>query len=214
MAVLTVNAADLSKALSNAEGWFPARGPVPVALVTSNPLAGLVVTVTDHYTAGEATCPAQDYTGPHVAVEISRADLVGLAARARKDGTRKVLSRVTVEPDGVIVHGSIEDNNAETATALAVVSDDGFRSEWRLLADMFAGAVKNARPFPESVMVSPGYLALFNKVRPDVPGRGVALLTCPPVGAVFGKVGPHFRGLVMVLDAERNEEFAGQGGLW
>ncbi|GAA3136530.1 hypothetical protein GCM10010466_29180 [Planomonospora alba] len=212
MAVLTVNAPELSKALTNAEAWLPAKSAVPVALVVAS-YDGLTITVTDHYTAGESKCPAVEYRGSDEAVQIRREDLVALAARARKDGTKKVLSRVTVETDrGVIVHGAIEDERAEVVTALAVPGP--FREEWTVLADMFATAASDAAPFPDRVMVAPAYLAMFNKVRPDASGRGVDLLTCPINGAIFGKVGPNFRGLVMVLDSGKNEAALGEGGLW
>jgi hypothetical protein len=209
MATLTVPSGDLSKALSNAEAWLPARSPVPVALFVVKGHR-LTVHVTDTYTAGESSCVAEIRSGGDMAaVEITRADLIALAKRAREDGTRKTYSRITVESGkGVIVHGATDDDKAKPATALAVEGE--FRPEWAMLRDLFDVAEKRT-PW---LLVNPGYLTLFNKVRPDVSGRGVHLVEVPETGAVFGKVGPNFRGLVMTLDEARNEAALGEGGLW
>ncbi|MEQ4716073.1 hypothetical protein [Nonomuraea sp. B19D2] len=215
MATLAVPAGDLSKALSNAEAWLPAKSPVPVALVCVRGLM-LEITVTDTYTAAVATCVAEVRSGGNLAaVEITREDLITLAKRARQDGTRKTLSRITVESGkGVILHGAVDENNPETATALAVGGD--FRPEWAMLNDLFAIAEKH-EPW---LMIQPQYMTLFNKVRPDVAGRGAHLVAVPEigpvpeVGAVFGKVGKYFRALVMTIDEERNEAALGEGGLW
>lgn len=209
MATFTVPCGDLSKALSNAEAWLPAKSPVPVALVKYSPIDGLSFTVTDTYTAGIATCPVDSREGRPEAVEITREDLIALAKRARKDGTKNAFTRITVESGkGVILHGIIDESNAETATALAV--NEPFRPEWSMLSDLFVIAEKRT-PW---LLINPGYLTLFNKVRPDVTGRGVHLVEVPELNAVFGKVGPNFKGLVMTLDEKRNEEALGEGGLW
>ncbi|MEU4579960.1 hypothetical protein [Nonomuraea sp. NPDC023979] len=216
MAQLTVTTGELSKALTNAEGWLPSRSPVPVALVAAD-RHELVITVTDTYSAGQATCPVDGHQGkPAEAVEISRADLLALAKRARADGTKKGLSRITVETGpraGVIFHGMTDDPYAETVTALDA-SRHGFRPEWSLLDEMFALAEEKAVDWPGGVLVNTGYLALFNKVRPDATGRGVHLRSIPDTRVILGKVGPHFRGLVMAMDEVRNEAALGQGGLW
>lgn len=209
MATLTVRSADLSKALSNAESWLPAKSPVPVALVTVEPYGSLSITVTDTYTAGQAYCPieARDATTSE-AVEVTRADLQALAARARKDGAKKAFSRITVETSkGVILHGVTEETG-EPVTALAV--NGSLRREWAILRDLY----ELAETHTPWLLINPAYIALFNKIRPDVQGRGVHLVAVPEVGAVFGKVGPHFRGLVMTLDPARNEAALGEGGLW
>jgi hypothetical protein len=215
MATLTVPSGDLSKALSNAEGWLPAKSPVPVALIAASKEA-LTITVTDTFTAGESTCPIESYIGHSEAVEISRADLVALAKRARQDGTRKTSSRITVESgEGVILHGAIDENNSVPVTALSATGEH-FRPEWPMLADLWALA-ETHEPW---LMVQPQYMTLLNKVRPDVAGRGAHLVAVPEigpvpeVGAVFGKVGKYFRALIMTLDEKRNEDFLGEGGLW
>ncbi|WP_433434470.1 hypothetical protein [Nonomuraea sp. CA-141351] len=216
MAELTVTTGELSKALTNAEGWLPARSPVPVALVTAD-RKELVITVTDTYSAGQATCPIEGHRGqPSEAVEISRADLLALAKRARADGTKKGLSRITIETGrsaGVILHGMTDDPHAETVTVLDA-SRGRFRPEWPLLVELFDLAEEEAVDWPGGVLVNTGYLALWNKVRPDATGRGVHLRSIPDTRVILGKVGPYFRGLVMAMDEVRNEEALGQGGLW
>lgn len=216
MATLTVPSGDLSKALSNAEAWLPAKSPVPVALVMVRADGPLTFTVTDTYTAGEATCPVVSRDqGKAEAVEITREDLIVLAKRARKDGTRKTHSRLTIETGkGIILHGAIDENSPEIVTALAVEGE--WRPEWAMLADLWEIA-ESHEPW---LMIQPQYMTLFNKVRPDVSGRGAHLVAVPEigpvpeVGAVFGKVGPNFRGLVMTLDEKRHEKALGEGGLW
>lgn len=215
MATLTVSSGDLSKALSNAEAWLPAKSPVPVALLSAE-MDALVITVTDTFTAGEARCPVESFIGEPEAVEVSRADLIALAKRAREDGTRKTLSRITVEAGaGVILHGAIDEKNPTPVTALAANGNE-YRPEWAMLADLWTIA-ETHKPW---LMVQPQYMTLLNKVRPDVSGRGAHLVAVPEigpmpeVGAVFGKVGKHFRALIMTLDEKRNEEFLGEGGLW
>ncbi|GAA2293981.1 hypothetical protein GCM10010149_47390 [Nonomuraea roseoviolacea subsp. roseoviolacea] len=215
MATLTVPSGDLSKALSNAEAWLPAKSPVPVALFAVG-MGTFTITVTDTYTAGEARCPVEGYTGHSEAVEVSRADLIALAKRARQDGTRKTLSRITVETGaGVILHGAIDEHNPEPVTALAVNGNE-FRPEWAMLDELFTLA-ESREPW---LLLNPAYMTLFNKVRPDVAGRGAHLVAIPEigpvpeVGAVFGKVGKYFRALVMTLDEKRNEAALGEGGLW
>jgi hypothetical protein len=210
MATLTVPSGDLSKALSNAEAWLPNKSPVPLALVEADPFDALTITVTDTYTAGVARCAVDVPEGGAVeSVEISREDLILLAKRARQDGTRKTFSRITVETGkGVILHGAIDENNPQAATALAV--NKPFRPEWAMLADLFVIAEKH-EPW---LLLNPSFMTLFNKVRPDATGRGAHLVAVPEFGAVFGKVGPNFKGLVMTLDEKRNEEALGEGGLW
>ncbi|WP_433224479.1 hypothetical protein [Microtetraspora malaysiensis] len=214
MAVLTATAGDLSKCLTNAEGWLPAKSSVPVALVVADGHS-LRVTVTDTYTAGEATSPVESDRGTTELVEISRSDLAELAARARKDGAKKTLVRLTVESDkGVILHGSVDESAAETATALQAVKPGELDGVWETVAELFERGEENVTRLPDQLMVNPGYLALFNKVRPDQTGRGVDLYIGEAGKPILGKVGPNFRGLIMPMDRIKNADTLGPEGLW
>lgn len=207
-------ASSLARALGNALAFMPARNRIShVGIFVGREVK--VAGCKDGYVAGVDVVATQGeiHGDSEAAVFLTpeTADLLKAYLVAHK---KHSISVVADEVGALVIDSPIDGQITFECAQGDAASTDRDRGLYEGVFKLIAAGELRRNTIPGVLMIDPGLMTPFAKIKADSGDRKADLLIGDPAAPILVKIGPTFKGLIMPVDRERNAEHTGEDGLW